>query len=285
MHICTSCVRNAQAERTLHRDREVLSRHVACCGCTAMKHEDRVRGVRAVVVAALVVSLGTAGACKGDLGDGSGGAPETAGICNGEVIDRVGMQRLTRAEYNRTVRDLFGVTGDPANTFPPDSVTANFDNHAESLTTSPQLARLLLDAAEGVAAEALTGQSQTIIVCDPAVDGDDACARTTLQALALRVYRRPPSEVELDDLVSAAAFARGQGESFVGSIEHALTAMLMAPQFLYRNVPATGTGPRCRACGSARSLRAGDAALLLSLGQHAGRRAACASRRRCAVHP
>jgi hypothetical protein len=188
------------------------------------------------------------GACGGG-GAGSGGGEDedegSGGSSGGESGDtapaacepapgRVGLQRLTRAEYNRTVRDLFGVTSAPADSFPPDSATSGFDNNAASLTVSPQLATLLLDAAESVAAEAMANQGATIIACDPVAA---TCARDTLAALALRVYRRPATAAELDDLVALFDDAQAEGDTFAASIEHALVGMLMAPQFLYRSVP------------------------------------------------
>ena len=154
---------------------------------------------------------------------------------------RVGLQRLTRAEYNRTVADLFGVTSAPADAFPPDSATSGFDNNAKSLTVSPQLASLLLDAAESIAAEAMANEGGTIIACDPAVT--TTCATDTLAALALRVYRRPPSDAELDDLLELVADSTAEGDAFPAAIEHALAGMLMSPQFLYKSVPPDGVVP------------------------------------------
>jgi Protein of unknown function (DUF1592)/Protein of unknown function (DUF1588)/Protein of unknown function (DUF1587)/Protein of unknown function (DUF1595)/Protein of unknown function (DUF1585) len=180
------------------------------------------------------------GAADGDdNGSGSSGGSDESGGEPGEcepVPARVGLQRLTRDEYNRTVRDLFGVTSNPADAFPPDSATGGFDNNAKSLTISPQLASLLLDAAEAVASEAMVNQAAEILVCAPAED--DACARETLAALARRVYRRPPTAAELDDLMVLVEVARAEGDGFEAGIALALQAMLVAPQFLYRSVPA-----------------------------------------------
>jgi hypothetical protein len=191
---------------------------------------------RAVIAAAAIGCLGWAG-CLGAIGDG-----EEAGASAGEceiAPGRVGLQRLTRDEYNRTVRDLFGVTSDPADVFPPDSSTSGFDNNAASLTTSPQLAKLFLDTAEVVAAEALVNKRDEIITCDPAAVGNDVCAREVVGGVARRVYRRPPTDSEVDDLMVLVAFAENEGDSFEAGIEYAIAAMLMAPQFLYRGVPIT----------------------------------------------
>lgn len=171
----------------------------------------------------------------GTAGDGDGGDDGVAACDEDPGPGRVGLQRLTRAEYNRTVRDLFGVTSNPADVFPPDSSTAGFDNNAASLTVSPQLAALLLDTAEAVAAEAMTTKDAEIVVCAPAQD--EACARQTLEALALRVYRRPAKSDEIDDLMVLHQFALDEGDGFDAGIEYALAGMLVAPQFLYRSVP------------------------------------------------
>lgn len=198
-------------------------------------------GIMALGLGPLVAGCGGGGAGDGETdatGDGSGGSDESGGdpsACAPSPA-RVGLQRLTRDEYDRTVRDLFGITSNPAQSFPPDSSTAGFDNNAKSLTISPQLASLLLDAAEVIAAEAMASRADEILVCAPATD--EACARTTLFALARRVYRRPPTTAELDDLMALVDFARAQGDGFEAGIEVALQGMLMAPQFLYRSVPS-----------------------------------------------
>ncbi len=187
--------------------------------------------MRRAVPVLLTTLLTTAVSCNGNIG-GDGGA--ASGQCE-VTATRVGLQRLTRAEYNRTVRDLFGVTSAPADSFPPDSATSGFDNNAKSLTTSPQLARLLLTAAESVATEAIANGASTIVTCDPQAEAD--CARSILERLALRVYRRPANDTEIDGLVALTTTAQGEGESFESAVAHAMTAMLMAPQFLYRGVP------------------------------------------------
>lgn len=182
---------------------------------------------------------GSEGGSGGEASSGGEGDTEP-GSCNPSP-GRVGLQRLTRAEYNRTVRDLFGVTSAPADAFPPDSATGGFDNNAKSLTVSPQLAALLLDTAESVAAEAMASQGDVIVACDPATS--TSCARDTLAALALRVYRRPATTAELDGLLALVADAEAEGEPFRAAVEHALAGMLMSPQFLYRSIPPDDAAP------------------------------------------
>lgn len=64
------------------------------------------------------------------------------------------IHRLNRTEYDRTVRDLLGVTSTPAAGFPADDVgTGGFDNNADVLTMSPLLVEKLDAAAKEIAAE------------------------------------------------------------------------------------------------------------------------------------
>ena len=49
------------------------------------------------------------------------------------------IRRLTRLEYNNTLRDLMGVANAPANAFPAENIVHSFDNDAASLTASPVL--------------------------------------------------------------------------------------------------------------------------------------------------
>lgn len=73
---------------------------------------------------------------------------------------RVTIRRLSRAEYNNTIRDLMGVAIRPADDFPSDDVGYGFDNIGDVLSLPPLLMEKYLDAAEKIVAEA-------IIVTDP----------------------------------------------------------------------------------------------------------------------
>lgn len=68
----------------------------------------------------------------------SGPAPDP---CEGAPRDpgRVTLHRLNRAEYNNTVRDLFGTDLRPADDFPYDDHGYGFDNIADVLALSPAL--------------------------------------------------------------------------------------------------------------------------------------------------
>jgi len=69
----------------------------------------------------------------------------------GERPGHVTLHRLNRAEYNNTIRDLFGVSITPADEFPSDDVGYGFDNIGDVLSVSPVLLERYLQAAEDVA--------------------------------------------------------------------------------------------------------------------------------------
>ncbi len=62
------------------------------------------------------------------------------------------LHRLNRAEYNNTIRDLFGISMTPADEFPQDDVGEGFDNIGDVLSVPPLLMEKYLDAAETIAA-------------------------------------------------------------------------------------------------------------------------------------
>ncbi len=68
---------------------------------------------------------------------------------------RVTLRRLNRVEYDNTIRDLVGVSFQPAEDFPEDDVGYGFDNIGDVLTLPPLLMEKYLDAAEAVLNEAI----------------------------------------------------------------------------------------------------------------------------------
>ena len=71
------------------------------------------------------------------------------------------LRRLNRAEYNNTVRDLFGVKVQPADDFPSDDVGYGFDNIGDVLSLPPILLEKYLTAADKVLDAALVGPVKT----------------------------------------------------------------------------------------------------------------------------
>ncbi len=72
-----------------------------------------------------------------------------------EAIAKPSLRRLNRSEYERSVRDLFGVSYSTREFFPADDVGAMFDNDAAVASVSELGVERWIEAAERVAARAL----------------------------------------------------------------------------------------------------------------------------------
>ncbi len=68
-------------------------------------------------------------------------------------------RRLNRAEYNHSVRDLFGIDIEPASDFPSDEVGAGFDNNSDVLSLSPILMEKYIEAGEKIAEQLILDPS------------------------------------------------------------------------------------------------------------------------------
>ena len=154
----------------------------------------------------------------------------TDGICDG-VTDPgpTPFRRLTRDEYDNTVRDLLGDETRPARDFPADETLGGFASGASvSLVQTEQY----MSAAERLAATAVA-DLPALLPCDPATAGEDACARQFIEELGLRAWRRPLSAAELDGLVGLYGTTK-ELDGFAASIELVIAAILQSPFFLYR---------------------------------------------------
>ncbi|WP_438016266.1 DUF1592 domain-containing protein [Sorangium sp. So ce315] len=207
------------------------------------------RSTPRMLLAALALS--SAAACSGAAGDpdgpdGSGGSsavddPDTDVQCTPGVSAPGPMPRLTRlthAQYDNTIRDLFGKDMRASASFLADPAFEGFNNNARALTVSDRLARDYRRAAEAIAEDAVVDQAvlDSILPCAPEGDGV-ACARRFIQQLGKRVYRRPLTAEQEEAYV--AAFARGNGlfesgTAFEQGVRHVIEVMLQSPHFLYR---------------------------------------------------
>lgn len=76
-----------------------------------------------------------------------------------------------------------------------------------------------------------TASREKILTCRPARNDNEACARRILSGLARRAYRRPPTDLELEDLMRF--YRQGQGGGFEQGIGLAIERMLAGPEFLF----------------------------------------------------
>ena len=170
---------------------------------------------------------GTAG--PGGLDRPGGGGTLTPAECAAEI--RPGklppLVRLTRDEYDNTVRDLLGDDTRPARSFPRDETLLGFELGA---TVSPVHLELYMSAAEDLAASASVA-SLVAPHCDIAAM-DDACAREVIHAFGLRAYRRPLEPAQVDRLLTV--YRAGIADGPDTAMRMVIEAMLQSPYFLYR---------------------------------------------------
>lgn len=165
-------------------------------------------------------------------------APTTVTQNDGSVLDcntvrrpPTPLRRLTRFEYDNTVRDLLGTALTPSSAFPPDEVADGFSNNALVLTVSGLHAEKYLEAAEALAAEA-AGKLPTLLPCDPGLIGEEACAREFASRFGRRAFRRALDTEDLAVLMEA--YAAGAANGFQKGVEVMIRAVLQSPHFLYR---------------------------------------------------
>ena len=181
--------------------------------------------------------------CTGSfLGDGSGkpvpslGPRPVGSAANGSDAAsgdkaNVVMRRLTRFEYDSTIRDLLGVdTAPAASSFPPEETAMHFDNNAEALAFPPTLAEQALASATKLGRLVATEPTRWATCAGSAKD--EACARSVLEAFGKRAYRRPLDPAELDTLLGV--FRGGAAKSFEHGVELAAATVLISVPFLYR---------------------------------------------------
>ncbi|MEM6993409.1 MAG: DUF1592 domain-containing protein [Myxococcota bacterium] len=169
-------------------------------------------------------------------GDGSGSADGGSddgvdALCDVPTPGPAPMRRLTRTEYDNTLRDLLGDETAPARDFVGEDPIHGFDNAAAGANMSRLLAEQFETAARA-AADRAVGDLDALLGCDP-VASEDTCIDDFLEAFGRRAYRRPLSAEEHTRLRSFYD-AQRQDEDVAGALALLLGAMLQSPYFLYR---------------------------------------------------
>jgi hypothetical protein len=143
------------------------------------------------------------------------------------------IHRLSRKEYNFTVRDLLGVDSNPADQFPPDGGGGGgFDNNASTLFVPPILMEKYLATAGEIVKAA---KPERLIRVRPAGGKDErTAAKENLEWLAARAFRRPVESAEIAGLLGLYESARRAGDSWESAVKVCVRAILVSPSFLFR---------------------------------------------------
>jgi mono/diheme cytochrome c family protein len=146
---------------------------------------------------------------------------------------RVVIHRLSRTEYNNTIRDLLGVETKPADKFPADGGGGGgFDNNADTLFVPPILMERYLEAAAEILDQA---KPERIFIAQPgALTSNRSAARRIAGHFAMRAFRRPVEDAEVERLVSVFDAATQHNLAFEDSVKLMLKAVLASPNFLFR---------------------------------------------------
>ena len=164
-------------------------------------------------------------------------APSRSACSSATGPSRSPLRRLTRFEFNNSVRDLLGDDTAPARAFPSEELGNGFGNDADTQSVSSLLAEQYSKVAEGIALRA-TETPAGLARLDPctmslAAANEEACARDILDKLSTRAYRRPVLATESEELVALFSAARADAE-FNVALATPIEAILQAPDFLYR---------------------------------------------------
>lgn len=153
---------------------------------------------------------------------------------------RTWLRRLTRFEYNNTVRDLLGIDTSPASAFPAEGKALGFDTNADILVTTPQHVESYITAAESLADAAVKNLAQLAPACS-AQGADEACAADFISSFGKRAYRRPLTDAEKARLLAAYRAGR-QPSDHTDGMRHVVSAILASAPFLYRVEQGVGSG-------------------------------------------
>jgi hypothetical protein len=183
----------------------------------------------------LVLVLGVLGV---PLAGCSSAEPEPAAP---PIVGPAPLRRLSNSEYLNALHDLFPAQEPALPTLPNDTVVAGFENAAEAQQPSDVRVARYETIADVYAAGATvdTPSVRALTGCEDWTTPSlaSACARGFLERVGGRLFRRPLLPAERDRL--ALRFqAWAAAVDFEGAVRLSLSAMLQAPQFLYRPEPA-----------------------------------------------
>ncbi|HET6281850.1 MAG TPA: DUF1588 domain-containing protein [Polyangia bacterium] len=212
--------------------------------------------IRKLTVVALAVGLG---ACSGQIAGGGGPGdppdPSNGGAGGGTPPNggpvtpgTVPLKRLTKAEYDNTIRDWLGSKLPPFD-LPEDGREGGFDTVYSALQVSDIHLIAYQKNAEAIVDELFTADPAGIkkAWCDYTAAGD-ACATKIVTDFATRAWRRPIDKWgaignglgTYTGLVSAAGPLAAQTAE--DRLKGALQSILVSPRFIYRFELADKTG-------------------------------------------
>lgn len=146
------------------------------------------------------------------------------------------LRRLTQAQYENAVADLFG-----ADVFvPPDLEPDLRLDGLQSLgvsaaAVSPRGVERYEEAAYVIAEQVLADERRAgVLPCQPVAAGDTECVAQIARDLGRRAWRRPLTDAEVDAFVDLYTQAHAVEGDAIASLAYPIAGVLQAPDFLFR---------------------------------------------------
>ncbi|MES1208139.1 MAG: DUF1592 domain-containing protein [Pseudomonadota bacterium] len=184
--------------------------------------------------------VGTGGSSSKGTGSTSGGTG-SGGVSGGDpslVAAEVNVPytRLTRVEYQATVKAAFNITPDVSG-IPNDSRVGPFTSNVGS----PDPADEFVLASEDLAAQIVPAKLPTCTGATAAT-----CVKTNYQAPIERLYRRSLTAAEVTSLANMISPLEAAGVTSQDATRSMVLSTLLSPDFLFRSAPLTGDAARAR---------------------------------------
>jgi hypothetical protein len=181
---------------------------------------------------------GQPGGGPGQPGGGPAQPPGPGAISdNAAVPGAAPVRRLTRYEFDNTVRDLLGVDGLSKVAQLSDTESSSAGFLKGGAITGGDDAHNLLTAAGGLS-DGLVTKLGSFLPCNPVptdTAGQDSCVAKFIVTFGKRAYRRPLTDREVQLAKDLYAAQRGPevGAPFEKAVASLIGAFIQAPQFLY----------------------------------------------------
>ena len=165
-------------------------------------------------------------------------APDAPRTCSASQLGPSPLHRLTRLEYDNTIRELLGEDLKLAREFNDDERAGNFTGN--SFTPISEMQFTQYATAATAAADRVVALLPRLVPCDLAGDAV-GCATQFIKQFGRRALRRPVEDGEVDRYVKLFEVGRtGAGADPANGIRLVVQAMLQSPKFIYL---VEGPGP------------------------------------------
>lgn len=147
------------------------------------------------------------------------------------------LKRLTAVQYTNSIHDLFGAAVVVPDSLEPDAAAEGLLQVGAGVNAlSAYGVERYEDAAFSIVDQVFADPAMraALVPCVPAGVQDDGCARTALDALGRRAWRRPLTPAELDRIVTIAGVAATTLGDFDQGLGFGVAALLQSPHFVYR---------------------------------------------------